>query len=222
MKQFLLISLLIAGSQFLFSQDLIVKKNGDEIKSKVTEITDNQVKYKKWENLDGPIYNIPISDVFMVKYENGKKDFFGNNSTPLQSQAKPTPQPIQTVVPHKYKGEIAGGAVMTSIGVPTLGVGMFFLIAGIEYNNTLIYDINGNYMGTGDGGPSIILGSVLMAVGVALTIAGPIELSKGLKHKRAALGQPVTMHLTPISGNFDAGFRAKINQSKLAGISLNF
>jgi hypothetical protein len=61
---------------FTFSQDIIVLKNGDEIKSKVTEITTNELKYKKFENIDGPSYSIAKSDVFMIKYQNGTKDLF--------------------------------------------------------------------------------------------------------------------------------------------------
>ena len=107
---------------------------------------------------------------------------------------------------------------MTAIGPPAIGSGVFLLILGIDLNNIL--DSNGvPYV---DGTGYIAGGCILMATGVALTIAGPIEISKGIRHRRAALGQPVTMRLTPISGNFDASFRAKLNQTKLAGLSINF
>ena len=226
--KYVLIGLLLACSAIAFSQDIITKKNGDDIKAKVTEITDAQVKYKKWESLDGPVYNIPISDVFMVKYENGKKDFFGNNQPVTSSASKPAPTTSKTVSSQptsypekKYKGEIIGGAVMTTIGPLSLGSGIFLTLAGIGLNNLSFVDVNGNleyYDGTG----YIIGGAVLLASGVALTVAGPIELSKGLKHKRAALGQPVTMRFIPISSRFDNTFHAHLNQTKLAGISLNF
>jgi len=62
------------------AQDVIIKKNGDEIKAKVTEVDVNEVKYKKFENLSGPVYSIAKSDVFMIKYENGDKDMFGKSS----------------------------------------------------------------------------------------------------------------------------------------------
>lgn len=65
-----------------FSQDLILKKNGDEIKSKVVEVLKTEIKYKKHENLSGPIYSIDLSEVFMVRYENGSKDVFNVISNP--------------------------------------------------------------------------------------------------------------------------------------------
>ena len=33
-----------------FGQDLITKKNGEDIKAKVTEVTLSEIKYKKFEN----------------------------------------------------------------------------------------------------------------------------------------------------------------------------
>ncbi|MEY2922861.1 MAG: hypothetical protein RL108_1487 [Bacteroidota bacterium] len=58
------------------AQDLITKKNGDDIKAKVLEITLTELKYKNFNNLDGPIISIAKSDVIFVKYENGTKDVF--------------------------------------------------------------------------------------------------------------------------------------------------
>lgn len=60
-----------------FSQDVIVlRENNIEFKAKVTEVTDSSVKYKKWENLDGPIYNLSISSIARIKYKNGQEDVF--------------------------------------------------------------------------------------------------------------------------------------------------
>lgn len=59
-------------------QDIIMKKNGDEIKVKVDEVLPDGIKYHKYENLDGPVYTMPKSDIFMIKYENGSKDVFNN------------------------------------------------------------------------------------------------------------------------------------------------
>ena len=53
------------------AQDVIVKTSGEEIKAKVTEIGISEIKYKKFENLDGPIMVISKSEVFKINYENG-------------------------------------------------------------------------------------------------------------------------------------------------------
>lgn len=61
-----------------FCQDIITLKNGDEIETKVTEISEHQIKYKEFDNLDGPVYAVSKSKIFMIKYKNGKKDVFSN------------------------------------------------------------------------------------------------------------------------------------------------
>ena len=65
----------------LFSQDLIMLKDGSEIKSKVTEVNIEDIKYKKYENPDGPTYTIPKNKVFLIKYSNGSKDIISENVT---------------------------------------------------------------------------------------------------------------------------------------------
>jgi hypothetical protein len=42
----------------------------------VQEIGTDNVKYKKYDNLSGPIYTLMKSEIFMIKYENGDKDIF--------------------------------------------------------------------------------------------------------------------------------------------------
>lgn len=67
----------------LFAQDLIVKKNGDEVKAKVLEISVTEIKYKNFENIDGPLYTIPKQDVLFIRYQNGTKEIISaENSSP--------------------------------------------------------------------------------------------------------------------------------------------
>ena len=75
MKHSKLIGLIISAiPAFLFSQDVMVLKNSDEIKAKVIEINDLTILYKKWENLTGPNYNIKKEEVLFIRYENGTKE----------------------------------------------------------------------------------------------------------------------------------------------------
>ena len=75
MKNYFALFLLMLSST-LFAQDVIVKKDGSTILSKVYEIGKKDIKYKKFSNLNGPIYNISIKEVLSVNYENGEKDLF--------------------------------------------------------------------------------------------------------------------------------------------------
>ncbi|MCL2651493.1 MAG: hypothetical protein FWD60_10780 [Candidatus Azobacteroides sp.] len=56
--------------------DVIILKNGDEVKSIVQEVGTEYVKYKKFDNQTGPVYNMAISEIFMIRYANGSKDVF--------------------------------------------------------------------------------------------------------------------------------------------------
>jgi hypothetical protein len=72
------ISLFIVGfslyANFVKAQDVIFKNDKTELKTKVSEITETGIKYKKWDNIDGPVYTISRSEVFMILYSNGQKE----------------------------------------------------------------------------------------------------------------------------------------------------
>src|SRR5690554_3677196 len=67
-------------STLCYSQDIIELNNGEEIESKVTEVLSKEIKYKKFNNLDGPTYTINIGKVIMIRYENGEKELFSKTS----------------------------------------------------------------------------------------------------------------------------------------------
>lgn len=63
-------------SQRLQAQDVIVKKDGTTILSKVLEVNETNLRYKKFKNPQGPTYSISLSEIMSVNYENGEKDTF--------------------------------------------------------------------------------------------------------------------------------------------------
>lgn len=90
MLKHILSSIMISISLVGFAQDIIINRNGDEIKAKVLEITPNEVKYKKHDYLTGPTITIVKQEVFMIKYANGTKDVFKLNTiNPNSGQVSP-------------------------------------------------------------------------------------------------------------------------------------
>jgi len=75
----------------VFAQDFITKTNGEDIKAKVIEVGTTEIRYKKYEFPDGPLYVILKSEVLMIRYENGSKDIF-NNQSPVPNT--PAAQPL--------------------------------------------------------------------------------------------------------------------------------
>jgi hypothetical protein len=79
MKKLLLFLVATLGvSLSAMAQDVIVKKNAEEVQAKVKSIGLNEIMYLRWDNLDGPTYYIPKSEVFFIKYANGQKETFAN------------------------------------------------------------------------------------------------------------------------------------------------
>jgi len=112
---------------FCFSQDVITKKSGEDINAKVLEVTSTEIKYKKFDNQTGPTISILKSDVFMIKYENGTKDVFkdetpSNNITTNNSSSDKD---------KKEKSELKGPNKIQ------LSVGIFNPIKNISISNYL-------------------------------------------------------------------------------------
>ena len=79
MKKILLFTISFLIAHFSFSQDNMVLKNGDEIISKVLEIGEIYVKYKKFNNQDGPIYTIKKDKILLITYTDGEKEIFSKD-----------------------------------------------------------------------------------------------------------------------------------------------
>ena len=89
MKQ-LLVILTVLCSATVFAQDIIVKKDGSTIISKVLEIGSKEVKYKKFSNQNGPVYSISLSGILAINYENGEKEDFSNSFTDMSNEESTT------------------------------------------------------------------------------------------------------------------------------------
>jgi len=97
-RQIVLASIILAYVQTLFSQDIVYLNNGTEIKAKIIEITSETVKYKRFEQLDGPIRNILLPEVLMIIYEDGTHEVFqkeekNTNQTLRQDELLPFREP---------------------------------------------------------------------------------------------------------------------------------
>ena len=84
---FLLIAVCIAT--VAQAQDVIVKRDGSTIISKVLEVNQADIKYKKFSNQQGPTYTINKSEVMAINYESGDKDTFEDAPQPAASVQAP-------------------------------------------------------------------------------------------------------------------------------------
>ena len=79
MKKNVLVFSLILLTISINAQDVIIKRNGEEIKAKVRAVADKEIEYSKFDNIDGPVYKIFKSEVLLIMYPNGTKDMFTND-----------------------------------------------------------------------------------------------------------------------------------------------
>lgn len=131
MKRFFLLLIATIGCiGTLSAQDIIVKSDGKKIEAKVSEISQTEVRYKRFSNPDGPTYVLPVGEILRIDYQNGESDTFG--TTPKEQQsvsaeevsaptptsapvAEPAPKPEAQAVVYRVKPEL--GRVYDDNGV---------------------------------------------------------------------------------------------------------
>lgn len=77
---FITLLLIAVGTSSAFAQDLITKKNGEDVKAKVLEVTPSEVKYKLFDEPNGVTYTAKKSELLMIRYESGRNEVFTQNS----------------------------------------------------------------------------------------------------------------------------------------------
>lgn len=65
-----------------YSQDIIYKRaSEDSILAKITEVNIDNIKYRSYSNLDGPLYVIKKEEINRIVYSNGDVDHFKINES---------------------------------------------------------------------------------------------------------------------------------------------
>lgn len=223
-KTMLGLAILLTATQAVKAQDIITLKNGDDVKAKVIDIGTNEIKYKKWDNPDGPAYTLTKGEIFMIKYQNGTKDVFNTTQTAAPAPPPPANNPNYNNAPaqntnvqqqveaalkaqkaeeeyQKYnrlaKKRIVSGAVSTGIGAAFLIAGAGMTAAGLSYLSA--YSSTSSYTDYDYydmGLPLAIVGGAMVITSIPLLITGPIKLSKGIRDKRKANAAKRDMELS--------------------------
>ena len=113
MRAFLLLLLLVLLGSAAHAQDLLTKRNGEEMPVKVVEITPTEVRYRRADNPDGPLISVWKSEVFQIRYANGTTEAFG------PGPAAPRPAPMAAPLPAPAPARTAA-ALPAPADVPTI------------------------------------------------------------------------------------------------------
>jgi len=79
MKKLIFAVLFVCGLFSVNALDLIALKNGDIIEGKVVEISATEIRYRRANNLTGPMIVISRDSVYSIKYENGTTEVMGGS-----------------------------------------------------------------------------------------------------------------------------------------------
>ena len=105
MRNFTIFLVALSLSLSASAQDLLVKRNGEQMKVKVLKITKKKVEFVR-HGTELPVYTLPISDIEYIEYPMGDRDTFGRKvevNTPTVKEpekwhgAVPTPEGVVVV-----------------------------------------------------------------------------------------------------------------------------
>lgn len=92
-RTILLLLAVLCCAMTVTAQDVIVKRDSSKIEARVTEITPEAVRYKRFSNPDGPTYVLPVGQIDCIRYANGEQETFqAAVSAPVATPAQPAAQ----------------------------------------------------------------------------------------------------------------------------------
>ena len=71
------------------AQDLIVRTDSTRIEARVTEVSPETVRYKRFSNPNGPTYVLPVAGIDYIRYANGETDRFRQPAAPAPAPDAP-------------------------------------------------------------------------------------------------------------------------------------
>lgn len=75
---------------YAFSQsDTLVTKKGERIPCKITEIGEDEIKYKKADNLEGPVYSIHKNKLREMIFSNGSREYIKQDEMAVDQKSTP-------------------------------------------------------------------------------------------------------------------------------------
>lgn len=134
--------------------DIITLTDGTSIKIKIIEISENELKYKRCDNLDGPLFIVPLWKVAYIKYQNGTEEKIDKNKKETAVQNK------------KMPNEAVSGFILSLIAL-----GVFFLLLKM-----FLYALASPY-----GFQLFLPILLLLVIGIALSVLAIMFCAQALK-----------------------------------------
>ena len=94
-KLFIFVITAILSVASATAQDVITLRDGNEIQALVKEVGEVNVKYKNFDNPNGPVYTLKRWKIFMIKYADGSKEVFEDAEPAPPTTTPETPPATQ-------------------------------------------------------------------------------------------------------------------------------
>lgn len=65
----------------VWAQDIIVTTDAKKIEAKITEVSKSEIRYKEFDNIDGPVFVIETKEINSIIYSNGKVVLYNNQQS---------------------------------------------------------------------------------------------------------------------------------------------
>ncbi len=100
-KLFVALVVALTSAMFASAQDIITKKDGQDVEAVIEEVGDDYVKFKYFEELAGPVIVLKKRDIFRIQYQSGRVETFEQKVNPLYDNGR---EPVAGIRPGmKYK-----------------------------------------------------------------------------------------------------------------------
>ena len=107
MKKILTFMVALLTAFNLFAQDIIITSDAKRIEAKILEVSSNEIKYKEFNNLEGPTFILTSDELNTIIYHNGTIKTFDHS-------AKQAPQPVNNAGYNSYSATpVAAGLPIT-------------------------------------------------------------------------------------------------------------
>src|SRR5258706_14897128 len=178
------------------AQDIITTKTGEDILAKIMEVGHTEIKYKKFDNPEGPQFTILKSDVLMIRYENGTKYIFPEEQKSNTVVPPYSPSPNLNTPDNKlfYAGKVEKYRKMKGTGATLTVVGGILLVVGIatlvnatsnSYTNSYGTTSTSTSNNAATGAVAYLLGLGGLGAGIPLWIVGAHQQRKYSKRLEA-------------------------------------
>jgi len=148
---FAVLTVCMGGMVSLHAQDMIIMKDGNVIEAKIMEIHPTEIRYKRFDNLNGPMVFLPSDRVLSIKYENGIVEIINPvGGSPASGQGSVQPGGQAAVADSLPPGQIGAPTPLqrllnTMPAIPVAGNNLKFEFGG----NVWVAKVNGESFSAG-------------------------------------------------------------------------